>query len=496
MKPSRLLLAAVLLTTGFLNGCEGQNETVRELHPSSMVADHTLTMMVESHPTWMFSEEWPIWSFLREQTNVKLDIKAVAGSYADTLNMTIASGELPDLILMDRIAAGKFGQQGALVDLNRYADLMPNLRKRLRESPEVASFFAAGDGNLYLAPTIGIGETNRVTWMYREDVFRKHGIAAPRSFDELYGALKRLKELYPDSYPFTFRSGIGITSMIGPNFGTAGDAYYDFGERKWKYGPVEDKYRRMIEFLHRAYSEKLIPPNLFNMQTKHWQDQMSNGQSFVTFDAIGRIDSFNETLRRTEPAAKMAFMAPPEGNNLNQAVNTVGLTVASTSNKVKEALRYIDFFYSEDGRRLSSWGKEGVTHTVRNGVKTFMPEYATVTDLRQKTGLSTFGTYGWFDYDAHISLFTPELVQAHRDARAYDSPLQPIPAFDPKESESIGLLNGSINKYMTDSVAKFILGERSFDEWSQYVDDLYKLGLQSYQDLYNTAYDRSMRGKE
>lgn len=455
----------------------------------------TLTRMLDSNPTWPFREDWLVWRLFEARTGVRLVTKSAPSAYRDTLNMTIASGDLPDLIYMDNMSANRFGQQGALVNLAEYRELMPNLQKRLADDPVTATLFTAGDGGMYLAPTFGIGETNRVTWMYREDVFHKHGIGLPRSFDELYTALKQLKKLYPDSYPLTSRSLILITNYLSVNFGTAGDAYYDFDNHQWKYGPVENNYKRMIVFLNRLYQEKLMPPTFLQMQTKQWQDQLSTGQSFVTFDAIGRIDSFNEALRKDEPDATMAFMPPPEGKNLNQAVNTVGLTVASTSAHIREAIRYLDFFYSEEGRQLASWGEEGITYTVKEGEKTFKPEYASVRELRLKTGLSTVGTYGAFDFDAHLSLFTPELVKTYLDSRVYDSRLQPTPAFNQKETEMIGLLNGSIQKYMTETVSKFILGEISLDEWDRYVDNLWKLGLRDYLDLYATAYERSLKMK-
>ena len=43
-------------------------------------------------------------------------------------------------------------------------------------------------------------------WLYREDVFKMHNLKVPETFDELYDVCKKLKSIYPDSYPLCTRS--------------------------------------------------------------------------------------------------------------------------------------------------------------------------------------------------------------------------------------------------------------------------------------------------
>lgn len=95
----------------------------------------------------------------------------------------------------------------------------------------------------------------------------------------------------------------------------------------------------------------------------------------------------------------MQFMAPPAGIAGGKQLNPYfhymegGLTVASTSKNIDDVMSYMDFFYSEEGRTLSSWGVEGETYVKEGDTIKFKPEYNDVIEMRKQTGLQTSGTY-------------------------------------------------------------------------------------------------------
>ena len=49
----------------------------------------------------------------------------------------------------------------------------------------------------------------------------------------------------------------------------------------------------------------------------------------------------------------------------------------------------------------------------------------------------------------------------------------------------------AIDKHRNETVAKFILGERSLAEWDKYVDEVKKLGLQQVLDIHKAAFERA-----
>lgn len=460
----------------------------------------TFSMMAESAATWPYSKDWLIWKLIGEKTGVTIDMQVPAGKSEDTINLNVASGNMPDItFMMNLTLANKYGQQGALANILDYKDQMPNFKKWMDKYPDIAKANIAADGKMYLFPNEGFGETNRIIWLYREDIFKKNNLTAPKTYDELYTVLKKLKELYPKSYPLTFRTGAnsGILNHLSPNFATNEGYYMDEASKEVKYGPIEDNYKTMVSYLSKFYKEGLIPPDWLTLETKQWQDQMSTDQAFITIDYIGRIDFFNKALRKDNPAYNLAFMAPPAGipggkqqNPYTQIVES-GMTVSSKSKNVKDVMQFIDFFYSEEGKNIASWGKEGETYTLDAGKKKIKPDYIDVADLRKKTGLATNGTYTWIDYDAHLSMATPELQAAYVEARKYDGPYRPQPSYNEKEFELLSTVGTAIDKNRNESIAKFILGTTSMDDWAKYVDGAKKLGVQQIIDTYMAAKARA-----
>lgn len=488
--------------TGGTGGTESSGPSATADGGKAAPADVKLTALLDNNPTFPYSADWPIWKWLKEKTGVTLDVQTPSGKLGESLNLVVASKTMPDLMYMpNRRESNKFGQDGALVDIMQYMDEMPNLKKWIEQYPEEAKAALSHDGKMYMFPNQGFGETNRMIWLYREDVFAKEGLTAPKTYDELFETLKALKAKYPDSYPLTLRYGqipdeMNINMTV--NFETGEGAYYDFDSKEWRYGPIEDNYKAMVGMWKKFYDEGLIPPDFLSLQTKQWQDMVSNGQSFVTIDYISRVDFFNNAMQKENPEYNMQFMAPPAGLPDGKQQNPYfhymegGLTVASTSKNIKDVMRYMDFFYSEEGRVLTSWGVEGETFVQEGGAKKFKPEFADdVTEMRKQTGLQTSGTYTWIDYDAHLSLFSEDLQKAYTEAAKYDPPaMQPRPAFTESENEIISLTGQAIKKHRDESFAKFVTGSRSLEEWDKYVEEIKNLGLDKLLDTYRVAYDR------
>ncbi|GMX67212.1 extracellular solute-binding protein [Paenibacillus elgii] len=505
MKKSALLtLAAILAVTAA--GCSGSESG----KPPAADAEggqqppgkKTFTALLDNNATFPYSKDWPIWNMIEEKTGARLEVQLPSGKLSDSLSLVVASGNMPDLLYMPnrKKESNKYGQQGALVNILDHLDVMPNLKKWMEKYPEEAKAAVAADGKMYMFPNQGFGETNRMIWMHREDVFKKHNLTLPKTYDELYTVLKKLKEAYPDSYPLSFRFGQIPDEMMAhftANFQTGEDVYYDFDAKAWKYGPAEDNYKKMLETFHKFNKEGLIQPDFLTVQTKQWQDMMSTNKSFITIDYISRIDFFNNAMRKENPQYNLQFMAPPTGIAGGKQYNPYmhflegGLTVSSTSKKVKDVMKYMDFFYSEEGRTLASWGKEGETYMTDGGKKKFKPEFTDLTEMRKKTGLATSGTYTWIDFDSHLSLFTPDLQKAYQEARQYDPPaMQPRPAFTEKELETLSVTGEAVKKYREESFAKFVTGSRNLAEWDKYVQELNGLGTQKLVDLYKQAYQR------
>lgn len=61
------------------------------------------------------------------------------------------------------------------------------------------------------------------------------------------------------------------------------------------------------------------------------------------------------------------------------------------------------------------------------------------------------------------------------------------PAFTQEAQERISILGDDIKTYITTTVAKFVNGDLSLDQWDTYVKTLNNMGLEEYTQLYQTA---------
>ncbi|MCQ6560502.1 extracellular solute-binding protein [Paenibacillus mendelii] len=468
---------------------------------STMKEEHTISFLNYSLPSWPYDKEWLVWKLLKEKTGVTLDVQVPSGELNDALNLTVASGNMPDMMLtLESELAKKFGDQGALVNILEYVEKdLPNFAKFMEKYPTLIQNTLTADGKLYMFPSEGLGVTNAMIYLYRKDIFDKHQLQQPQTWDELHAVLKKLKELYPDSYPLTFRNGLDKLLNIAPSFETGDKYYYDFDKNEWRYAPVEDNYKKMVEYLRTFVKEGLIPPDFLSIDTKQWQDIISTNRAFITIDYIGRIDFFNKSMRQENPDFNLTFMPTPAGWKGGKALNAFtqidesGIMVSSTSKQIDDVMKFIDYLYTEEGRDLVSWGQEGTTYKdIGDGKKEFTGGYMDLTDLQKKTGLATYGSNLWFNPDAIIALASPELKAAYELTPKFVDKQQPKPAFTPEEVLILTTTGQEIDKFRLENISKFVLGTQSMEDWNQYVTNLQKLGVDKILSMYKTAYERGL----
>lgn len=470
-------------------GTEPSSETEME--------KHTFSMLLVDHPNWPYNEDWIVWDWIEEKTGAVFDVQLPSGDLMDTINLNVASGSMPDItFFLNRSEANKFGQQGVLANVLDYLDVMPNLKAWMEKYPDETQATLAADGGMYMLPNQGFGETNRIIWMYRKDIFDKHGLETPKNYEELIAVGKQLKALYPDSYPFAFRSGanLEILTFASAQFDTHNDFYlHESGEVR--YGPIEDNYRLMVEMFRRMSEEEIIPPDWLTLSTQQWQTMVTNDQTFILLDYIGRLDLFNLPMQQENSEFHLAFMTPPEGIpgfavNPYTHVLESGITVSAQSQHIEAIFKAYDWYYSEEGREILSWGKDDAVYLTENGERKLKPEYLDVTQVRKETGLATNGAYTWFDYDAHLVPASEEQKQAYDLARQHDSVYRVKPQYNESELNEVTLLKTNIDKHRLEQITKFILGERDLAEWDAYVAEAKQLGLDRLMEITKEAYGR------
>ena len=512
------LLCSAALAAGMLAGCSSGASSAAPASASASTSSAeggplfsqpvALSMLTPSHASWPFQEDWYVLGLIKEYTNVDFKVTAVDTSgFAEKLNLTMASGELPDLMfLTDNSTVQQYAPQGAFVNILDHLDAMPNFKAWYEENQRYAANYLSADGGLYQFPQQGVEETERRGWLYRADIFEELGLTAPTNKDEFYDALVKLKEAYPDSYPLAFRSFAGTMAqmnMLAPSWGTyyldiTDNRYfgYDYDAQDWVFGPTSPEFKEMLEFYNKLYKEGLLLPNFLTIDTKGWQDVMANSDSFITIDYLSRIDFFNKAMRESAPEFAMDYMAPPAfneevGNQFAYSAKVLlGFVVSSQTKHLDEVLAYIDWMYSDAGRDLLTWGRPDELYTEDAQGNRTWKEFSTAAEMKQATGFEVFGFYQRYDFNGELSTFSPECRAATEQARKYDLPQQPVLAYNDEEQSVVNTVGTNVKTFVDEQVSKFLLGERSFDEWDSYVAEVEALGLADLKAVHESSYAR------
>ncbi len=504
------LMAMVLMLS--LCACAKNGGAGNKALAEPLTKEDVIDITILSNASWPYNENWKVWEYIEEGCGATLNINAVPSSNYSTKYplMFAAPDTLPDLTAFDsKQQTDKYAIQGAFVALEDMSEYMPNYNAWLKtlsdeDLENIVNIRKAYDGKIYYTPATGREATRGVRcWLYRKDIFDKHGIEAPKTFDELYLACKTLKAAYPDSFPFAMRSGLTNLGVTGSSWKEYWSpfVYYDFVNEKWEYGVREEITIDIINFYKKMVAEKLMPSDFMTMNTATWQELISTNRGFIFPEYQTRINFFNSLARTTTPDFNLTAMMPPVANEETGVARvgrynyeTMGYGICNTGKdaEVANAAKFVDWLYSDEAMELVSWGKEGETYEIVDGKKRFLSDDAG-TDVTLLHGFATFGTFTRIDPESTVSQLDEETASVIEFITDYADPrFSPATnlAFNEEESKIIEETSTACNTYATEMLTKFILGQTPISEFDNFVTALNGMGVDKLLGAYESAYNR------
>ncbi|UUZ84763.1 extracellular solute-binding protein [Paenibacillus sp. P26] len=429
--------------------------------------------------------------------------------YIEKFNLTLAGGDLPDLMEAAPDLLNKGGENGAFEPLNKLIDqYMPNFKKILDKNPQILKDIKSDDGNIYFFPQISAVKTINLL-IVRQDWLDKVGMKAPTTTDELYEVLKAFKEKDPngngkkDEIPFTTRNKLkGLLAFVEP-FGVSfeEDFYVENGQVKYTY--TNPKLKDALAFAAKLYREGLIDKEYITNDQKVWESRFTNQVSGITFDSFPRIEYLEKLVAKAEPKVNMIGITPlkgPSGDAYTKSQQTLiknGFAISSKSKYKAELAKMHDWFYSEEGRLAMNFGKLGETYTMENN----QPKY---TDLIMKDpnksplikmfelGHREFA-YQW-DIRYENAMVTPKIEKIRDSITPFIKDKYPVAlSFKQAERDVLNSKFAEITTYKDEMVNKFIMGAEPLDKFDDYVKNIEKIGLDSVLKIEQASYERYMK---
>lgn len=464
------------------------------------------------------------WQEYEKLSNIKVEwIMVERQAYQEKRNLALATGDLPDAFIKCGFSAPdllKYGQQGTFIPLN---DLIenhaPNFKKILDDEENysgVKKGLTMTDGNIYSFAEIVQHDFDAVIMQPKLFINRKWldevGKDMPATTDEFYDVLKAFKTddpnkneiqdeipLWSDSVPTAILKG-----AWGLNNRGVALPHIDMDEEKGKlrFTPIDPKYKEMLEYINKLWSEELIDQEMF---TTDFADLLAKGEQNLIGSFALAGNSYVGPEHQDDFEGLEVALKGPHGDQIWGTGSVIAsknaFVITSANEYPEETVRWIDYFYSDEGMKLYYMGKEGVTfRETEDGEYEFLDFI-----MNNPDGLdymSVLNQYVSFAIGVDPALLSPKYFKgtqtlpepaaaAQRMAPYAAKEVWPQFSFTLEENDQIVGLTNDIHSYVTEKNAEFITGQTPFSEWDDYVKTLEQMGLQEYMDIYQAAYERT-----
>lgn len=459
--------------------------------------------------------EWKDVFVLQEyekMTNVIMDYQEVpASGFAEKKNLLFASNEMPDIFLRSALEPHEIGlygvTSGQLIPIDDLMDkYAPNLSALYNEYPLIRSSIKASDGQTYGVYPMNTSKTGMMgfkQWI-NKDWLEALGLQMPKTLDEFKEVLIAFRDNDPngngeaDEIPLGIREPNSIFSL-GGNFGLEHQMYEPINideNGKIHYWLTDDRYKEYLMWLNELYEEKLIWQDYYKNDRPAWRANLSNAQFGIFYMPYSDVFlNVEEQFTGLEP------IPGPYGDNIWADANSVAeqnaaFAISNTCQYPEVAMRWVDYFYSQEGSMFFRYGVEGQTYTYdEEGTPRFNDDI-----LNSEEGFMTaLGKINLVPGGAFPVLITDETdgvvaSDLTKEVAALMAPYLPEkvyirPSVSADDNERLNAIDQDLTNYRDEAATKFIIGEWDFDKWEDYCKAIEQIGVFEKEEILQRALD-------
>lgn len=470
----------------------------------------------------------PVYDVLEELTGVGVEWTNVSGTDEDTqLNLLIASGKLPDLVYynwQNKYSGGlaKAISDGVAIPLN---DLIeehaPNLTALFEECPDLKKQLSLDDGTIAMFPSARTDSRVRIWFgpQIRQDWLDNLGLEMPETMEDWYHVLTAFKTQDAngngdanDEIPFTAAGAGSLSSYVLSFAGAYGLVRDTFCVKDGTvvYSPADPAYKEFLTEMAKWYAEGLIDPDFAALDGAAVKSLVTTDVAGSYWGSLaGNLGGYNIALQEAVPTGQIVgapWITAADGVAYQQeaehakALTGYGAVITSACEDPVAAVKWLDEHYSEAGSLLMTFGIEGESYNMVNGEPVLTDEILNNPDgltydvalakysLKPNTGEAMDDTYAIY---SQYNLQTDVQTEANALWSAGDtSIIMPPVSLTVEESDEYAKIMNEITTYVQESIVKFIMGQKSLDEFDSFVEELNAMGLERATEIQQDAYDR------
>ncbi|MFM9281774.1 extracellular solute-binding protein [Paenibacillus jiagnxiensis] len=517
----RTMLSMMVIAGLVLGGCSfgsgSGKEAAREPAAEVAVSKDGFPIVQEPIKLKMFTrvapvngpfKDMPVFQDYEKMSNVQVEfIEAPTDGFQEKKNLLFASNELPDVLYRSSLTpleAVRYGAAGQLVPLeDLIKDYAPNLTKLMEQYPEIRSAITTPEGHIYAIPgivTLAAARTDK-KWI-NQAWLKKLGLKEPETTDELYDVLVAFRDRDPngngqkDEIPMTARVGLSVVGEMSGSFGLDQQLGYNINlvDGKVEIWMGSDRNKEMLMYLNKLYKEKLLDPEVFSHTEAQYLAKQGSGKTGFFFDQTN-----NNFLPIQDQYEGIAPPAGPDGDQLQSQNLPVprdfGAFAITSVNPYPEAtMRWIDYFYSDEGATLLRFGREGEHYELKDGIPYYKEEYSTAETQPKITPYAGGGAPHLISEKVASYINPPQVQEAQEKLDPYMPKVRyAAPMFDEQTAQQVNILRTDIDKYYEEQSTKFIAGTLSFDKWEEFRSTLQKMRIDELEKLYQEAYEKMQK---
>ena len=464
---------------------------------------------------------------IEKKTGVKLDFSHPVGTELEQLNIILASGDYPDIIVYywgNEPLIQRTYKSGVAIELDEYVEkYAPNLKAALAsdELYQRQMKLLSEERMLYFPHLIDdVKHCAYDGFFIRQDWLDAVGKQMPATIEEWEDVLTAFRDTdlnqngQADEIPFSTHADARMTNEVFAGaFGLPAYGYfYNSRTGKISHSVLEPEFKDYLTTMNRWYSEGLVNKNYMSTTGKELDSMVLNNE-------LGAFcgTNNNEIVKYMQMDSSLDFVAAPyptakDGKkyHTNKAsISTVrnrGAIITTACKYPVEAVRYFDYLYTKEASDLINWGIKDESYTVgSDGEYQFTelisnnPEGKTPAEAICKY-MTITGGFGFTQYKAAAALNSDLSDKAKKvidDSVNYSletdkSLLLPYMPGTADEKTEIATLSADLSTYMSEMYNKFILGYEPLENYDAFVQQCKDLGIEKIIAIYQTAYDRAM----
>lgn len=465
-----------------------------------------------------------LWQKYEELTGIHVEwIHLPNATFTESRNaLFIDSDNMPDAIYRAKLTMSdinRYSADGLLVPLDDLIEnYAPNLKAFFETYPQVRQALTMEDGHIYSLGYFNLcsGLTVQNRQFINTSWLNEVGLDMPETIDDVTEMLRAFKQMdangngdAADEIPLASGS---IDSLVQTFYGAFGlqnrgtsQEWVDIDKEtgKLRFFPASEEYRKLLETLHMWYEEGLLDNDIFTMDTaKCVANGMANRYGMYCAVNLTNLGSTGELVEQY--AGLENALIGPDGDQLYTSCKPIvyapgSFVILDGTEHAVELIKWIDYFYSQEGAELLFLVDPLLYETDENGINSYNDYVNNNPDgltLTQVMSMHTSWSGGNNPCVLLDNIFIGgETMPIPLQAAQNMTPYLPEEIWEPlfftiEQNEEMAPIFTDLDACVEEMRAAFIVGNKSLDsEWDAYVKQLEDMKMQRYLEIVQEALD-------